>query len=333
MEGNYKEILNDLVEFGLEEGSCVLFVGPELIKINGKDYNEAFYETLPEKADEKEMDKQKVRYNFDEKIWHFSSSTIRALFNKQFSRFLRKNVETNLPVFHKLASIPFPLIVSLIPDNTLEKAFSNYENFNFNFKSHSIDSEVPVPLMDNILIYNIFGNIKNRKYVFSHFDYLQFIRDYENEGFPTRFSSAIKRANYFIFVGFEFDKWYNIFLFYILHEIKKEADKFSINEQSVEELYNKLSEENLKLVFLDKNSEIFINDLYEKAKEEGILRDIIPKKEYLQKMIISNQEVIDKIKERMNVVEPLEKRKLELDLEIVEKDNNELVKQLKNFEK
>lgn len=332
MESNYKDILDDMVEFGLEEGSCVLFVGPELMKINGKDYNEAFYETLPEKAGEKEMDKEKVKYNFDEKIWHFSSSTIRALFNKQFSLFLRKNIETNLPVFHKLASIPFPLIVSLFPDNTLEKAFSNYENFNFTFKSHSIDSEVPVPSVENMLIYNIYGNIKNRKYVFSHFDYLKFIRDYENEGFPTRFSSAIKRANYFVFVGFEFDKWYNIFLFYILHEIKKEADKFSINEQSVEELYEKLSEENLKLAFLDKNSEIFINDLYVKAKEEDLLRDILPKKDYLMKMIKANQEVINKIKERISVVEPLEQRKLELDLEIVEKDNQQMIKQLKELE-
>ncbi len=333
MVDNYKYVLNDLVEFGLEEGTCVLFAGPELIKINGKDYNEAFYETLPEKAEEKEIDKQKVRYNFDEKIWHFSSSTIRALFNKEFSRYLRKNIETNQPIFHKLASIPFPLIVSLIPDDTLETAFSNYENFNFSFKTHAIDSDIPEPTIDNMLIYNIYGNIKNRKYVFSHFDYLQFIRDYENKGFPTRFSSAIKRANYFIFVGFEFDKWYNIFLFYILHEIKKEADKFSINEQSAEELYQKLSEENLKLVFLEKNSEIFINDLYEKAKEEGVLRDIVPKKEYLMKMIKANQEVIDKIKERIQVVEPLEKRKLELDLEMVEKDNQQIIKQLKELKK
>jgi len=333
MEDNYKDILKDLVEFGLEEGSCVLFVGPELIKINGKDYNEAFYETMPEKADEKEIDKQKIKYNYVEKIWHFSSSTIRALFNKEFARYLRKNIETNQPVFHKLASIPFPLIVSLIPDDTLEIAFSNYENFNFNFKTHAIDSDIPEPSIDNMLIYNIYGNIKNRKYVFSHFDYLQFIRDYEKEGFPTRFSSAIKRANYFIFVGFEFDKWYNIFLFYILHEIKKEADKFSINEQSAEELYEKLSEDNLKLVFLEKNSETFINDLYEKAKNENVLRDIVPKKEYLMKMIKANQVVIDKIKERILVVEPLEKRKLELDLEIVEKDNQQMINQLKELEK
>lgn len=333
MENSYEQILEDLVESGLEEGSCVLFVGPEFLKIDGKDYNEAFYGTLPEKAGENEMDRAKIRYSFDEKIWHFSSSSMRALFNKEFSKYLRRNLETNDPVFHKLASIPFPLIVSLIPDNTLEKAFLNYENFNFSFKSYFIDSEVPVPSMDNLLVYNIYGNIKNRKYVFSHFDYMQFIRDYERNGFPVRFSSAIKRANYFVFLGFEFDKWYNIFLFYLLHEIKKEADKFSINEQSAEELYEKLSEENLKLAFLEKNSEVFLNDLYEKAGEQGLLRDIVPKQEYLMQMITANQGVIEKIKERMAVVEPLEKRKLELDLGLVEKDNERLIAQLKGLGK
>jgi hypothetical protein len=332
MESEYKEILNELIEFGLKEGSCVLFVGPELIKINSKDYNEAFYETLPEKAGEKEMDKMKIRYDYDEKIWHFSSSTIRALFNKEFTKYLKKNIKTNHPLFRKLASIPFPLIVSLIPDNTLERAFSNYDNFNFTFKSHSIDSDVPVPSVNNLLIYNIFGNIKNRKYALSHFDYLQFIRDYESKGFPTRFSSAIKRANYFVFIGFEFDIWYNIFLFYILHEIKKEADKYSTNEQSAKELYEKLSGEDLKLVFLDKKSEKFIDDLYERAKD--ILRKIVLKEEYLMETIKANQTTIEKIKERRNVTSsPMEQRNLDLDIEALEKDNGELFKQLENLNK
>ena len=64
----------------------------------------------------------------------------------------------------------------------------NYDNFKFNFRSHGIDSDIEIPStsVNDMLIYNIYGNIKNRKYVFSHFDYLNFIRNYENKGFPTK---------------------------------------------------------------------------------------------------------------------------------------------------
>jgi len=71
MQTDYKEKLDELVDFGLSENSVVLFLGPELIKFNGKDYNTAFYNSLPDDAGEN-VDKKKAKYNSNEKIWgHF----------------------------------------------------------------------------------------------------------------------------------------------------------------------------------------------------------------------------------------------------------------------
>jgi len=42
MENNYKEKLDELVDFGLSEGSCVLFIGPEFIKFDKKNKNTTF---------------------------------------------------------------------------------------------------------------------------------------------------------------------------------------------------------------------------------------------------------------------------------------------------
>lgn len=327
MAENYNEKIDELVDFGLSEGSCVLFVGPDLIKFDGRDYNTAFYETLPD-HDGDNVDKQKVQYNAQEKIWNFSSKAIQREFYFKFAKYFKKNRDLNNPVFHKLASIPFSLIVSLLPDDTLKAAFSEYENFNFSFKSYLLDNEVPEPTKDNLLIYNIYGNIRNREYVSSHFDYLNFILEYAKNDFPRNFVSAIKKANYLVFVGFEFDKWYNILLLYILNLIKSGSEKYAIEEQSAEELYQKLSDSSLNMLFIDRNDEIFLNDLYQKAKEYDILRKIVPKKQYLMNLIKANQHVIDKIKDRIQVVEPLEQRKLELDLEIIENDNQELIQQL-----
>ncbi len=331
MAKEHEAKFDELIDSGLHEGSCVLFIGPELIKYNGLDYYLAFYNSLPE-IDETDIDKTKVKYNPDEKIWSFSSGAIKTRFYIKLLQFLKQHTEINNPLFHKLASLPFPLIVSLIPDDTLNTAFSQYSNFNFTFRS-SLEIDIPEPSIDNMVIYNIYGNIKNRKYVVSHFDYLSFILEYsENKGFPINIKQNLKKANYLVFIGFEFDKWYNIFLLYILNMIKQETDKLATHELTAGELVqNLLDKSSLNLFFIEQNNEQFLDDLYNKAKQKNLLRWIVPQKEYLEKVIKTNQEAMEKTKERMQFVEPLEKRKLELDLEIFERDNNELMVKLKNL--
>ncbi len=325
---NYAGKLDELVDFGLTDNSCILFVGPEIIQFDGEDYNLAFYKALPDDAGNS-VDKQKVKYNADEKIWSFTSKSIQREFYFEFAKFFRQKRNINNPLFHKLASIPFPLVVSLIPDDTLSAAFSQYENFNFSFKSYLLDNEVTEPTRDNMLIYNIYGNIRNREYVASHFDYLNFILEYAKNDFPKNLVSAIKKANYLIFIGFEFDKWYNILLLYILNLIKSGTDKYAVEEQSAEELYKKLSDTSLKMFFIEKNCEHFINDLYQKAAAQGLLRKIMPKKEYLQNLILSNQKTIEKINDRLVVTtDPKEQRKLEMDLADLEAENQGFINQL-----
>lgn len=330
MQTDYKSSLNRLCDFGIIDCSCVLFIGPEFIKFDGEDCNLAFYNTLPD-SDEHSLDKKKAKYNIDEKIWSFTSIPDQRNCYFQLANFYKEHRDINNPIFHKLASIPFSLIVSLIPDDTLSAAFSQYENFNFEFKSFLLDDEVPEPSKDNMLIYNIYGNIRNHEYVASYSDYLNFIRATEKQGFPRNFSTAIKKANYLIFIGFEFDKWYNILLLYILNLIKSGSIKYAVEDHNAEELYNKLSDSSLNMMFIEKNSEQFINDLYNKAKSS--LRKLIPQKEYVMKMIKSNEEAINKTKERIEFCpSPLQKKNLELDLEILEKDNNELINRLKKME-
>jgi hypothetical protein len=193
-----------------------------------------------------------------------------------------------------------------------------------------LDNEVPEPSRDHLLIYNIYGNIINKTYVASHVDYLNFIMEYAKEDFPKNFKTAIRKASYFVFIGFEFDKWYNILLLYILNIINNSGvEKYAVEEQSAEELYSKLSDSDLNIFFIEKNSEQFIDDLY---KNENLsMRKIVPQKEYVMKMILSIQETIGKIKDRIPFCDPMEQHKLNLDLGILEKDKNEFVNRLKKL--
>jgi hypothetical protein len=329
MDQEYENKLNELVD-GLRDGACVLFLGPELIRYDGQDYNLAFYNTLSAYSSN-DIDKTKVKYNEEEKIWSFSSSAVKSKFYIQLSNFLKQNTNLDDPIFFKLASLPFTLIVSLLPDDALSMAFSNYGKFNFTFKS-SLESNIPEPSLDNLVIYNIYGNIKNREYVVSHFDYLNFIEKYTAKGFPINILESLAKANYLIFIGFEFDRWYNLFLLYILNKIKEKSDKIAVSAQSAEELYRNLLDMNsLNVYFNEKESELFIDDLYKKAKENNIARVLVPMKDYLSKKIIEIQIAIEEIRERIQLSDPLERKKFELDLEQLEAEKKNLGEHLKRI--
>jgi hypothetical protein len=329
MEQEYENKLNELVD-GLREGACVLFLGPELIRYGGYDYNLAFYNTLSENS-LNDIDRTKVKYNEEEKIWSFASSAVKSKFYIQLSNFLKQNTNLNDPIFFKLASIPFTLIVSLLPDDTLSLAFAKYGKFNFTFKS-SLESNIPEPALDNLVIYNIYGNIKNREYVVSHFDYLNFIEKYTDKGFPVNILESLTKANYLVFIGFEFDRWYNLFLLYILNKIKEKSDKIAVSAQSADELYRNLLDMNsLNVYFNEKESSQFIDDLYKKAKEQHIARDLEPMRDYLSRKLIENQLAIEEIRDRIQISAPLERKKFELDLEELEAEKKSLSEQLKRI--
>lgn len=316
---------------GLENGTCILFLGPELLKFNGKDYNTAFYETL-EDDELEDINKKSAKYDEKEKLWTFSSVPVKREFFCLFDEYFKENRNLNNPVFHKLVTMPFPLIVSLLPDSMLDTVFSEYENFEHALCT-KLDSDIPEVTPDKTVIYNIYGNIENQDYICSHFDYMNFISNYGNKSnLPKNLKEAILKANYLVFIGFEMEKWYNIILMYILNEIKQGQKKYVIEEQNVKELIRKLSDKSLNLMFIENNSEQFIDQIYQQASERGILRDIVPKIDYLKETIKSIQITIERTKERMQVVEPLEKRKLELDLEILEKDQSNFINQLKELQ-
>ncbi len=159
---------------GLANGTCVLFLGPELIKIDGKDYNTAFFETLEDSDDFEDITKKSAKYDENEKLWNFKSMQVKREFFYVFDEFFKQKRNANNPIFHKLASMPFPLIVSLFPDSLLKTVFEQYRNFQFEFRT-KLDKEIPETTPDKTVIYNIYGNIENQDYICSHFDYMNFI--------------------------------------------------------------------------------------------------------------------------------------------------------------
>lgn len=329
-KGNERQI-KQLID-GLKKGNCILFLGPELIKFNGKDYNTAFYETLEDDDKLEDINKKSAKYDEKEKLWTFQSLPVKREFFYVFDDYFKENRNLNNPIFHKLVSMPFPLIVSLLPDSMLDTVYSQYEKFHYTFCS-LLDDKIPEVTPDKTVIYNIYGNIENQDYICSHFDYMNFIINHGNTSdLPGNLTSAIKKANYLIFIGFKMDKWYNIILMYILNKIKEGQKKYVIEEQNVKELIQKLSDKSLNLMFIENNSEQFIDQIYQKAKEHGILRNVIPKIDYLKETIKSIQTAIDETNERIPLADPRDKRKLELDLEILEKDQINFINQLEKLQ-
>ena len=89
---------------------------------------------------------------------------------------------------------------------------------------------------------------------------------------PEKLKRMIKEADNFIFLGIPFEKWYLQLLLRILY-IHNDFDfvRYASN-QTVDEEIKTFCLEQFKIEFVPKKIEEFVNELYQRCEEGGILR-------------------------------------------------------------
>ena len=114
----------------------------------------------------------------------------------------------------KILEIPFPLVISLNPDTFLfDIATTNFEH-RFNFRhfrfngEQSDDTHLLAP--DVPLIYNLLGSLEeDESIVLDYDDLFRFIQTTIGlRGLPDKVRIKLREANSFLFLGFDFEKWY-----------------------------------------------------------------------------------------------------------------------------
>ena len=151
---------------------------------------------------------------------------------------------------------------------------------------------------------------------------------------PTNLKYKLDQANYYIFIGFEFDKWYNILLMYILNNIKGSqhaADKFVYENKNAQELYKKITDDNLNIEIIEEDYTDFISELYLAAEKEGLLRKLQTEIEQITNQLNEKQEYLEFLKEeQITATEPKIKFGFRKDIKNIETEIQELKEQLKS---
>lgn len=238
-------------------------------------------------------------------------------------------------IYETIAALPLHLIVSLSPDDSIHTAFKkNGIKHNFVYFD-SNKEEIEKPVKDLPLIYSLFGLATQGKYILSQEDYFNYIKlVLSDDVLPKKLISALRSASNYIFIGFDFEKWYVRMLLMILnfHKDKEEKTRHAIQSENTNELYKQLTEKQFNINFIDNNEADFINEFYKKMGEEGLLREIKTRVEILENDLKEKSLLLEEYQEKLMLSDdPKEKLRSEKEIAKLEDAIESIKKELKQM--
>lgn len=266
----------------LERQKAVLLLGPEVPMI-GQETPLSIKEVLQDyvKQDLQEIlqayDLQKLEYYNEDGFFHleddYKSEVIYPIV--QFY----KSLEV-APVHEKLAELPFHLILSLSPDDLMARAFqAKGLPYTFHFydkRRYNKEEDDSIlnfqPSLQHRLIYNLFGSIHNEgSLILSYDDLFEFLqRIFKNYHLPDTVRETILDANCFVFIGFNYSKWYLKLLLRLMNLHEKVRTIYGMDVPSRPELETFYVNE-FDVNFTRLNTWEFVNQLHDACREAGLL--------------------------------------------------------------
>jgi hypothetical protein len=275
---------------GLKERNCIFFLGPGLVlDKEGGLLQSGLIDYFKEKQLEIEEDLDNL---------YSCKKQAKARAQVYIKEYYRDNGQLN-EMLKQLARIPCHLYISINPDLFMKQALEDYgveHEFEYYVKDQP-PAEVTNPSAQNPLLYNLFGSIDNQQsLVFSYEDLIQYlfsiIRDFK---LPQNLRSNLEHSLYFIFLGFDFEKWY---LKLLLKLFLLDETKLPIAAESGTGTQGKLRTfyvGHYGVEFVEQNVAEYIKRVYDECDQQGLLRAIKEKTQpSIQeeiKVLINNDEL------------------------------------------
>jgi hypothetical protein len=263
---------NDLLE-DLEEEKAVLFLGPELVQLDGKSLGLHVREQLV-----RENPGDIVHHYRRDGIFLFRDDTAKVSAQKKIKR-LYKQLPPDETLLQRLAALPFHLVISLTPDTHLRDVFERCgltPTFHY-FRSTEAFDALPRPEKSRPLIYNLFGLVgDDESLVLDYDDVFTLIKDCLSTGLPLKLGERLVRASTFVFLGFDFEKWHTQMLLRFLSQ-RPGVTKFAIEgEKPAADDTGTFLIEGFKIRFEkgEGDGENFLDSLYRHCGERNMLREL-----------------------------------------------------------
>lgn len=256
----------------IQRQRCILFLGPELFRTN--DNSSSKQQVFFKQVTEDNPDKI-ISYN-DNGFFLFTTPQDKTRIFLKIVDFFETQADDDL--IQKIAEIPFHTIVSINPDILLKRFFEEH-NFPHSFEFFDKNNKKDIaetPTKEKPLLYNLFGSVtKEDTLIFTHedlFDYFKALMG--NNVLPLELRTVLESALDYIFLGFQFDKWY---IQLILSLLKLHDEKYNFIRYASANVLNNDTESlcinHFKIEFIGTDNNPFINTLHDKCKNAGILRN------------------------------------------------------------
>ena len=251
---------------------CVIMLGPGVAETaDGEAIQDALHNFF-----EQETDLQ-MEYDLDGLVSFKQGKSFKTFYYTELFSFFERHTQPN-EMYLQLAQIPCHLMISTNPDLRLKSAFYQHRvDFQYYNKKEN-PKDIQPPTKERPLIYNLFGSIEDENSLIvttdDLFEFLFSILGGENR-LPRELQNSLKNANVFLFLGFDFEKWY---LKLLLRLFRLHQDPMPIVSKQGENLHGQMKAfyvNNFEMQFLDLDVKSLIQSLYQHFEEEGKLREIV----------------------------------------------------------
>jgi len=318
---------NRLVK-AIKNKGTVLFIGPNVEKDeNGEPVLSLFSKKM--------LDNYKGEISIDDDgFFFFIEPEAKSDVEYDMKEFYEKN-DFGADLYRKIAAIPFHLIISLSPDDAIHNVFDMHQVAHqfayyapYKMELEEITSEKP-------LIYNLLGLATQKKYILTQENYFDYLKAVLGENvLPSKIIAELKDASNYIFLGFDFDKWYNRFLLMLLnfHNNKDDKTSHAIQKEMSPELMRKRIEKQFKITFIEKEEEIFIETLYQQVAEAGMLRQLKSQEDALKESLQQKMKLLEEYEFIFDhSSDPKERARCENEIKNLNSDIENQTQKLKNL--
>ena len=176
---------------------------------------------------------------------------------------------------HKLAQIPFSLIIPITPDNTMHQIYQKYNKKHDFLYYNGNKQKTDEPTKEKPVIYNLLGNPAfNGKYIFTHKQFFEYMNVLQEVKIPQKTEKKVKEAAHYLFIGIDFNKWYSRLLLFALN-LDKEVDSYSFDAEKIKEENQDFISQQFNVSFIDSSYNEFVTVLLQKCKKAGLYKSLI----------------------------------------------------------
>lgn len=196
--------------------------------------------------------------------------------------FYDKEIPIVRKIMEKLSRLPFHFILNFVPDYHLRDVFECQE-LSHEFLSYqknepfdpSLYSNKKTPTKSKPLIFNILGEHRRRNsLVMTYNDFYSYLESvFEGRSIAPVLKENIWQADYFIFLGMPFDRWYVHMFMRMLqqHENNRRSKKYAANIYLDDESTT-ITEEQYTMTFVASDIINFVDEFYRRCQDIGLLR-------------------------------------------------------------